>query len=103
MVWRLRLASSKRSYPSPWARWKASPRSVPRRQAVCARCSQGIDITVDDEDKLHVAIRVDVYYGYALPDIAAKLRQAVADAVSSQVGAQVGSVDVYIDGMQFAR
>lgn len=65
--------------------------------------TQGIDITVDDEDKLHVAIRVDVYYGYALPDIADKLRQAVADAVSSQVGAQVGSVDVYIDGIQFAR
>ena len=30
------------------------------------------------------------------------LRQAVADAVASQVGAQVSSVDVYIDGIQFA-
>ncbi len=65
--------------------------------------TQGIDIAVDDEDKLHVAVRVDVYYGYALPDIAANLRQAIADAVTSQVGVQVSSVDVYIDGMQFAR
>ena len=27
---------------------------------------------------------------------------AVADAVASQVGIQVASVDVYIDGIQFA-
>lgn len=65
--------------------------------------THGIDITVDDEDKLNIAVRVDVYYGYALPEIAANLRQAVADAVASQVGIGVGSVDVYIDGMQFAR
>ena len=31
-----------------------------------------------------------------------RVRQAVADAVASQVGAQVSSVDVYIDGIQFA-
>ncbi len=65
--------------------------------------TQGIDITVDDEDELRIALRVEVYYGYALPDIAANVRQAVADAVASQVGVSVASVDVYIDAMQFAR
>jgi len=65
--------------------------------------TQGIDITVDEEDKLHISIRVDVYYGYVLPDLAANIRQAISDAVTSQVGIPVGSVDVYIDGMQFAR
>ena len=64
---------------------------------------EGIDITVDEEDKLHISIRVDVYYGYVLPDLAANIRQAISDAVTSQVGIPVGSVDVYIDGMQFAR
>ena len=49
-----------------------------------------------------ISVRVDVYYGYVLPDLAANLRQAVADAVASQVGVQVASVDVYIDGIQFA-
>ena len=63
--------------------------------------TQGIDITVDEEDKLHISIRVD--YGYVLPDLAANIRQAISDAVTSQVGIPVGSVDVYIDGMQFAR
>ena len=65
--------------------------------------TQGIDITVDEEDKLHISIRVDVYYGYVLPDLAANIRQAISDAVTSQAGIPVGSVDVYIDGMQFAR
>ena len=64
--------------------------------------TQGIDIAVDEDDKLVISVRVDVYYGYVLPELAANLRQAVADAVASQVGAQVSSVDVYIDGIQFA-
>lgn len=65
--------------------------------------TQGIDIAVDEEDKLAISVRVDVYYGHVLPELAAKVRQAVADAVASQVGIPVGSVDVYIDGIQFAR
>ena len=46
---------------------------------------------------------MDVYYGFVLPDLAASIRQAISDAVTSQVGIPVGAVDVYIDGMQFAR
>ena len=65
--------------------------------------TQGIEVAIDEDDKLQVSVRVDVYYGYVLPDLAANLRKAIADAVSSQVGASVASVDVYIDGIQFAR
>lgn len=65
--------------------------------------TQGIDITVDEEEKVHISIRVDVYYGYVLPDLAANIRQAISDAVASQVGIPVAAVDVYIDGIQFAR
>ena len=36
--------------------------------------TQGIDVTLDEEEKLHVSVRVDVYYGYALPDLAANVR-----------------------------
>lgn len=65
--------------------------------------TQGIEIAVDEDDKLQISIRVDVYYGYVLPDLAAGIRKAIFDAVASQVGVPVGSVDVYIDGIQFAR
>ena len=65
--------------------------------------TQGIEITVNDDNKLEIAVRIEVFYGFALPDVAASLRQAVADAVASQVGVEVASVDVYIDGIQFAE
>lgn len=64
--------------------------------------TQGIEITVDEEEKLNIAVRIDAYYGFVLPDLAATIRTAVADAVASQVGIPAGSVDVYIDGIQFA-
>ena len=63
----------------------------------------GIEIAADENDKLQISVRIDVYYGHVLPDVAAAVRQSVADAVASQVGAQVESVDVYIDGVQFNR
>ena len=57
---------------------------------------------MDDDERLCASVRIGVYHGYALPDLAAKVREAIANAVASQVGMQVGSVDVYIDGIQFA-
>lgn len=65
--------------------------------------TQGIEVTTDDEGKLAVTIRIEVYYGYVLPDLAAAVRRAIADAVTSQIGAPIASVDVYIDGIQFDR
>jgi len=63
--------------------------------------TQGIEVDTDEEGKLHVSIRMDVKNGYVLPDVAANVRQAVADAVATQVGLPIGSVDIFIDGIQF--
>ena len=63
--------------------------------------TQGIDIAVDEDDKLVISVRVDVYYGYVLPELAAQLRTAIAEALATQAGVEVSSVDVYIDGLQF--
>ncbi len=63
--------------------------------------TQGVDIDVDEKNELHVSIRLLVTSGQVLPDVAANVRQAISDAVSTQVGAKVGAVDVYIDGIQF--
>ncbi|MEG2850152.1 MAG: Asp23/Gls24 family envelope stress response protein [Raoultibacter sp.] len=46
-------------------------------------------------------MRVDVYYGAVLPQVAEAIRLAVCDAVTTQVGLSVACVDVYIDGIQF--
>ena len=63
--------------------------------------TQGIEVDVDENDELHISIRLQVKSGRVLPDLAANVRRAVVDAVNTQVGASVGSVDVYIDGIQF--
>lgn len=65
--------------------------------------TQGIEVDYDEEGNLHVSLRLHVKSGQVLPELAANVRQAIADAVSSQVGMTVGSVDVYIDGIQFGK
>lgn len=63
----------------------------------------GIDVEADDEGKLHVTLHIEVLHGYVLPDLAAKLRQAIADALLVQVGLEVSAVDIYVDGIRFAE
>ncbi len=63
--------------------------------------TQGIEVTTDENDELHVSIRMDVKSGNVLPDLAANVRRAVVDAVATQVGVTVAAVDIYIDGIQF--
>lgn len=63
--------------------------------------TQGIEIEVDESNALRISVRLHVKSGQVLPDLAAQVRQAIADAVASQVGLETGSVDVYIDGIQF--
>lgn len=63
--------------------------------------TQGVDIEVDDENNLHITVRLFVRNGHVLPELAAQVRQAVADAVHSQTGMNVASVDIFIDGISF--
>ena len=65
--------------------------------------TQGIDIDADEAGDLHVSLRLYVSSGQVLPDLAANVRKAIADAISSQLGLKVGSVDIYIDGIQFSN
>lgn len=62
----------------------------------------GIEVEPDAEGKLMVTLHVEVYHGHILPDLAARLRQAIADALLVQVGLEVASIDIFVDGVQFA-
>ena len=64
--------------------------------------TQGVAVDVDDDDKLHISVRIDVKSGHMLPDVAANVRRAIADAIAMQVGVEVGAVDVFIDGIHFS-
>ncbi|MDR2586972.1 MAG: Asp23/Gls24 family envelope stress response protein [Coriobacteriales bacterium] len=63
--------------------------------------AQGILIMADDDEQIIVAVHVHVFYGYRLQEVADKIRLAVADTLSGQVGIDAASVDVYVDGVQF--
>lgn len=52
-------------------------------------------------DALLLRVYVHVEFGQKLPEVAVAIRNAVADAVVSQVGVAVESVDVFVDGLTF--
>lgn len=56
-----------------------------------------------EDDKLVVAVRLAVFYGYSLTKLADEVRTAVALAAKSQIGVEVASVDVSIDSLVFPK
>lgn len=61
----------------------------------------GIEVFLHEDETISVAVHIEVVYGYVLPEIARRVREAVADAVLAQIGITVGAVDVFIDGIRF--
>ncbi len=63
----------------------------------------GIATQFDDDGKIEITLHIEVYYGFVLPELAEKLRQAISDALLVQVGIEVSKVDIFIDGIQFNK
>lgn len=63
--------------------------------------STGVEARMVDNDKIALSIRIQVYYGYKIVEVAAAVREVVADAVLSQLGAEVAAVDIFVDGVVF--
>ena len=61
----------------------------------------GIKLAVAEDNSVSVNLTIQAYYGYRLADVAAQVREAVADALKGQVGAETSSVDVYVDALAF--
>lgn len=61
----------------------------------------GIESSFNDNGKLDVDLHIEVEGGYAIPELADKVRHAVADALSAQARIEVNSVDIFIDGIRF--
>lgn len=65
--------------------------------------SRAVDVVVGEDDSLVVTVHVQVTYGQQIHVVAAAVQTAVSEALSSQVGVPVASVDVYVDGLVFAE
>lgn len=63
--------------------------------------SRAVDVCVEEGGALAVTVHVRVVYGRKLRDVATLVQAAVTEALTSQVGVDVASVDVYVDGLVF--
>lgn len=63
--------------------------------------SQGVEVIPEEDGTVAVELSIRVISGYSLNTIAESVRNAVADAILSQVGLAVSRVDIRVDGIQF--
>lgn len=63
--------------------------------------TNGISIDIDEQENVSVSITIQARYGYRLVEIADGVRTAIADALKAQIGVDVKSVDVNIEGLTF--
>jgi uncharacterized alkaline shock family protein YloU len=57
----------------------------------------------EDSGSFVVDVHLQVIYGARITEVAAAVREAVVGALDSQVGIKVGTVNVFVDGIQFAK
>lgn len=62
---------------------------------------EAVDVDVSEDEKLIISVRLEAEYGYVLPELADKVRAAVADAIEVQINAPVERIDVYVDAVRF--
>ncbi len=62
-----------------------------------------VDICSSDDEGMSVTVHVQIEYGRNLRDVGAAIQQAIAEAMKSQVGVDVASVNVYVDGVVFTE
>lgn len=55
------------------------------------------------DEKLAITVHVAVFFGYPFKKLAESIREATAKAIDAQVGVEVESVDVCIDGLVFPK
>jgi len=62
--------------------------------------AKGVRVTVE-EDSAVIDLYVMLRYGYAIPEVAEKIQNAVASAVEAMTGFAVKAVNVHVGGISF--
>jgi uncharacterized alkaline shock family protein YloU len=62
-----------------------------------------VEVALAEDETFAVTIHLSVCYGRPIRAVAADVQHAVADALLSQTGHGVASVDVYVDGIVFPQ
>ncbi len=61
---------------------------------------KGVRLTMD-EDKAIIDLYVLVRYGYAIPEVASRIQDAVTGEVEAMTGFPVSAVNVHVGGVSF--
>jgi len=61
----------------------------------------GVEVSTLEDDVLDIAVYITARYGVKLPDLGKAVQAAVLGALSSQLGIEAASIDVYIEALQF--
>jgi uncharacterized alkaline shock family protein YloU len=62
----------------------------------------GIEIAIDSDQNLVIAVHIAAIYGVKLHELGAAIQEAISDALEIQLGVKVVHVDVYIDSLNFS-
>lgn len=62
--------------------------------------AKGVRLAMVDE-KAVIDVYVMIRYGYAIPEVAGKIQDAVASAIESMAGFEVKAVNVHVGGVSF--
>lgn len=73
------------------------------QKGVAKGTARAVDVTVAEDGSVSVVVHVQVVYGQHLREVAHAVQESVADAIKSQVGVDVNSVDVFVDGIVFEK
>jgi len=63
--------------------------------------SSGGVLILEEDGQITVELRLKLFYGYKLQEVAANIRSTVADALLGQACIQVARVNITIDGIIF--
>jgi len=62
--------------------------------------ARGVRLTVEDDGAV-IDMYVMIRYGYAIPEVAEKIQNAVSSAIESMTGFAVKAVNVHVGGVSF--
>ena len=62
--------------------------------------AKGVRLSVDD-DGASIDLYVMIRYGYAIPEVAEKIQNAVSSAIESMTGFAVKAVNIHVGGVSF--
>lgn len=64
--------------------------------------SKGIKVEVANS-VVHVDVALNIAFGYAIPEVSAKVQERVKTAIENMTGLQVGSVDIRIAAVDLGK